>query len=361
MGLTVMTTWGRDRQVKWGICLVGLFLLIGGCSYHYHRGLELEAQGQFEEANIEFHRAYVQSPGNASYKTAYLRTAALTTEDLLERYDRYLRDKQYRLAYRRLEQAQGLTPDHPRIDEEMKRWFHVLLAGRIDLAEIQSLQHQIPLADRIELVIRLNTPNVIHRLEAPINYQNNTFSVEDILYDPPPNLLLMYSINAIGVKTSDNRGGGEQFRRFVDYKTPVLTDITGRLSATDSEMIAVDSLYPADLLRRSISSRFLYPTRDIRYSLELDGSQIRVSSKDGDISYLPQLMYSNRRDRRYFLDFGHLVLSQQQIGGSWAIRRVVTDERDYLKDLQRNILLNTYFFYRDGGYPFVLTDTAGNG
>lgn len=345
----------------WIPLLVLVAIIIAGCNYNYHQGLKLEKEGRFEEANVEFHRAYTSSPNNEDFKDAYLRTSVKTTEDLLLRYDQYVHEKKYFMAYRRLEQARTLTPDHPRIIEEQKKWFKILLAGRVDLVQIQSLKNQIPLTDEIILSIRINTPNVSRRLETPIDYQNKTFSVEDILYDPPQDLLMLYSINSIGVKLVDKSSGREDFKKFIDFKTPAPVKVQGTLESSENGLTPISEFYPVDTLKNANSSSFWYPSRGIRYSLLLDRNEVKVETSEGHIDFPPQMLYINRKDRRYFLDFGQLQLAQQRRGGNWSLKRVVNEDRVYMDDLQKNILLNTYFYFREGGYPFVKGDVNTSG
>jgi len=329
-------------------------LSIQGCNYNYHLGLELEKQGRFEEANIEFHRAYTQSPDDVDFKEAYLRTSQKTTEDLLLRYDKYLKEKKYSLAFRRLEQARTLSPKHPKIVQEQKRWYRILLAGKVDLVKIMSLQHQIPLTDQIALMVRINTPNVRRRLEAIVDNQTNTFSVEDMLYDPPQNILMLYSINSIGVSLVSNSSHRKQFKKFIDFRIPVLVDVQGSLRDKKHELTPVKEFYPVDALKGS-SNDYWFPQRGIRYSLQMKQDAIYVSSSADSIDFLPHMLYMNKSDKRYFLDFGHYQLSQKKIGGLWYFRRTVQAEREYLAILQKKILLGTYFYYREGGYPYLNT------
>lgn len=338
------------------IVLVITTLVSSGCNYNYHRGLELEELGRHEEANIEFHRAFTGDPGDEDYEDAYLRTAAETTEDLLARYEKYVKEKKYPMAYGRLQKANRLTPEHPKVQAEMKKWYRVLLAGKVDLVEIRSLANQIPLTDQIIMEIRFNTPNITRRLEAPIDYQTRIFSVEDILYDPPQNLLMLYSINSIGVKLVNNTTKRSQFKKFIDFRVPVLVDVQGQMRFNGEELTPVQDFYPLDQLDFYQGKSFRYPSRGVRYSLKLDGDVVRVNSSINHIDFLPQLIYFNKIDRRYFLDFGHLQLAQRKTGGLWGIRRNVTPERQYFADLRRNLILNPFFFYREGGYPFVLVN-----
>lgn len=331
-----------------------LLILVSGCNYNYHTGLKLESEGRFEEANIEFHRAYTRSPDNDTYREAYQRTAEKTTEDLFERYQQYVKEKKYDMAFRRLKQARTLSPHDKRIQDEQKKWYRILVAGGVDLVQIKSLHNQIPLSDQILLMVRINTPNALRRLEAPVNYQTGTFYVEDILYDPPQDLLMMYSLNSVGVKLVNNSTGRERFKRFVDFKTPVLVEVRGTLKGESRDLVSVSRFYPQQQLRKSNHDQFWYPSRGIRYALLLDGNEIQVSSSVKKIGFLPQMLYINKQERRYFLDFGQLQLYQKNTGGIWSFRRVVDEERAYLRKLQKNLLLNTYFFFREGGYPYVV-------
>ena len=48
------------------LALISL-LVITGCSLHYDTGKELESEGRYEEASIEYHRAFVDDPDAVSY------------------------------------------------------------------------------------------------------------------------------------------------------------------------------------------------------------------------------------------------------------------------------------------------------
>lgn len=341
----------RLKTAAWLVS--GMLLFISGCNYNYHTGLKLESEGRFEEANLEFHRAYTRSPDNKDYQDAYLRTAEKTVEDLMERYHRYVKEKKYSIAFRRLEQARTLSPGDARVKDEEKKWYRILIAGKVDLVQIKSLHSQIPLTDQIQLTARFNTPNALRRLEAPVSNQNGTYYVEDILYDPPQDLLMLYSLNSIGVKLINNSTGRERFKRFVDFKTPVLIEVRGQLKGNDKKLASVSRFYPFAELQKSNHDQFWYPSRGIRYALLLDGDAIKVTSSSERIGFLPQILYINKRERRYFLDFGQLQLYQKKTGGVWSFRRLVDEKRGYMKNLQKNLLLNTYFYFREGGYPYL--------
>ena len=352
-----------------------LCLLAQSCNYHYYRGSILEREGRFEEANIEFHRAYTRSPNNRDFQDAYLRTSAATAADLMRRYRKYLEEKKYHLAFHRLEQARVLMPRDPEINLEKKKWYRILIAGRIDFT-FHSLRNRVPLADEMVLQVRINTFHPNRSLTAAIDNRTRVFSVEDVLYDPPQNILMFYTLNSIGVHLSNksrflgNRTDGtaiaklkgaissDRFQKFVDFRTPALVKIRGRLKTEDKPLLPVEDMYPKDAIRKANSMQYAYPSREIRYSLMLDGNGINVESSEGHISFLPQILYMNRKNRRFFLDFGHIELLQSRAGGLWKIKRIVSDTRPYMEDLKKNLLLNPYFFFREGGYPFRLAESS---
>ncbi len=343
----------RGIKIFISLSAVLAFFVISGCNYNYYTGKKLEEQGRYEEANIEFHRAYTNYPDDEDFKEAYERTSLKTVEDLFERYDRFVKDKKYPSAYQLLEKANFLEPENPRVQTEMQKWYHILLAGKVELTQIKSLRNQLPLTDSITLVIKFNTPNVTRQLEASIDYQNHTFSVEDVLYDPPQNLLMLYSVNSIGVNLVNSTTRRTQYKKFIDFRVPVLVDVQGSLKSNGNGLESVRNNYPLDQLSFYNGHNYWLPSRGIRYSLKLDEDDIKVNSSVVHLDFLPFMLYINREDRRYFLDFGHLQLSQRKTGGLWSFRRLVTPERGYLDQLYKNLILNPYFYYREGGYPFV--------
>ena len=326
--------------------------LFSGCSYNYYRGQELEAEKRFEEANIEYHRAYVQSPGSTDYKEAFLRTSKLTVEEFLLRYKIYLIEKKHALAYSLLTHAKVLQPKNETVNSELQKWERVLISGKVDL-QFKTLRNQFPLAEEMELEIHFNTSNPSKRLIGTIDHKTGTFSVEDVLYEPPQNLLMFYSINSIGVKTKSNFGRETRFRKFINLGIPVLYDVKGNLASKGNGLKGVEKLYPIQSLKAANSTDPWLPSRGVRYSLVLDEDKIQVESSSGTIDFLPMMLYINREDRRIFLDFGNLILSQDANGGRWSLNRIVTEDRSYFTDLKKQLILNPYFYFREGGYPFV--------
>ncbi|MDT8446268.1 MAG: hypothetical protein RRB13_05165 [bacterium] len=332
--------------------LSALLLLAASCNYNYYQGRELESKERFEEANLEYQRAYTASPGDDDFKEAYLRTAERTTEELLIRYQRYITEGKMDMAFARLEQAKSLTPDHPVVAQELRKWTRVLVAGKVEF-EFESLKKMIPLADKMRLVVRLNTSDPRKTLLATIDNQNQTFAVEDVIYNVSQKDLIFYSINAIGAELQKRNERDSRLIKFVDLRIPFPQDVQGSLSALDTSRKPVEQIYPAGALAQAAAATPWRPQRDLSYRMNLQDNQIQVNSSNGEIDYLPQMLYVNSEDRRIFIDFGVLECSQKRQGGTWTFRRMASPEREYLADLKNNLIFSPYFYFREGAYHFI--------
>lgn len=349
------------KQVLFFLTLVSI-LVLQGCNYNYYRGTQLESEERFEEANIEYHRAYTRDPDDIDFKTAYDRTALKVAADLMERYDLYIKNKKYNLAYELLLKAQGLSPQNEKVVVEFPKWYRILLAGKVKFI-FKTLKNQVPLSDEMELQVHFNTPNQGRKLIAKIDNQTQAFSVEDVLYDPPQNLLMFYTVNAIGVDLISRAIIGQEvnlaafnskrFMKFIDLRTPALVKIDGTLSTDGTSQVSVEENFPVSKIAAVNSEQFKFPNRQIRYSLSLKNKEVYVKSTTNYIHFLPQILYMNKAINRMFLDFGEIEVYQPKINGSWYFRRVVSKERKYLKDLKKNVLLKPYFYHKDGAFLFL--------
>ncbi|MDH5559992.1 MAG: hypothetical protein OEY59_03965 [Deltaproteobacteria bacterium] len=335
------------------IIFIALFAVVS-CNYNYHIARNLEKEKRYEEANIEYQRAFTRSPSNDNYKLGYLRTAKHTAESLLARYDNYLGQEKYKLAYQRLKQAQTLAPDHPKVNGELRKWYLVLLAGKIDF-QFKTLKNQIPLTDRMILEIQFNTSNAKKKLTAQIDYQTRTFSVEDIVYDPNQDLshLMFYSINSIGVRLISQTYSLNRYEKFIDFKAPLLKNMSGSLSRNGDMLTPIRNQFSSGLTGLFNEGPFWYPSEGIQYSLEMDRNKILVQSEAENIDFLPQVLYMNRKNQRFFFDFGKLEIYQNRVGGLWSFRRAQGETREYIGKLKENLLLDPYLYYRDGAFPFI--------
>ena len=77
--------------------------LLASCSYHYDQGQELEAQGRWEEAAIEYRIAYVDDPEDVEIREALERANLKVADDNFRRYQHYLQEHKFAKAYQRLE------------------------------------------------------------------------------------------------------------------------------------------------------------------------------------------------------------------------------------------------------------------
>jgi hypothetical protein len=144
-----------------------------------------------------------------------------------------------------------------------------------------------------------------------------------------------------------------QLKKFIDFKTPILTEVKGLLQMRGENLQAIDKQYPYQLISQSNSDNFEVPSQGGRYSVNLNGKMVKINSTNGNINFLPQMLYINKLNQRIFLDFGNLEVSQDEKKQIWSFRRVVKQERDYLIDLKKSILLTPYFYFREGAFPFV--------
>lgn len=337
------------RAILWFSVLV---LALSGCNYNYYQGKKLEEEARYEEANLEYKRAYTSSPGDDDFQEAFERTATKTTEELLLRYQRYINEGKMDMAFGRLTQAQTLTPHHPVVLQELRKWTRVLVAGKVEF-QFESLKRLIPLAEKMQLVVRLNTADPRKVLIAPIDNQTKTFAVEDLIYNVSQKDLIFYSINAIGVHLQKSGERDKRLVKFVDFRIPIPQDVTGSLDSLGQTKQDVGSLYPANVLAQAAAPEPWRPSRNLSYSLKLKGRSIAVESSNQKIDYLPQLLYINAEDRRIFIDFGVLECVQKRQGGLWSYRRRPSPERAYLADLKNNLVFTPYFYFREGAYHFI--------
>ncbi len=333
------------------ILLLLLSTLLNSCAYNYWHGKELEEEGRIEEANIEYHRAYTNTPSISLYQDAFERTAVLTSKDLIERYRNFLYLGKFKLAYDRLEKARALNPTDPEIQSELNKWTHVLLTGKVDFS-FESLQNQVPLSDEMDMQVVLNSPNPKELLYVKLDPQTGSFAIDDRVYNANIGLLMNYSIHSIGIELIRYAPPSVKYMKFVDFKKPVPAKIEGSLSPSGTGTQSVEAHYPLELLKKKGGSEFWLPKKGIEFTAKLSGDRIKVG-KTKNLDFLPQMLYLNQKDHRILLDFGSIEIQQKKIGTLWTYRRNLVEKRQYLKDIQKNILLKPFFAFREGAFPFV--------
>ena len=87
------------------ISILLLSILLSGCSFHYDQGRQLESEGRWEEAAIEYHRAFVEDSEDQDVIEALKRVNRRVALENIERYRDYLQKREYRKAFTCLKNA----------------------------------------------------------------------------------------------------------------------------------------------------------------------------------------------------------------------------------------------------------------
>jgi tetratricopeptide (TPR) repeat protein len=339
--------------------LLGALLLgLGGCALRYAEGEALERQGRWEEAMQAYRDAVIDEPDDSEYRAALQRAEKVVARDNFERYQRFLADKAFRKAYARLVDAARQDPDFAPVREELAKWERVLVGGQVQV-RFDVAQSAITLAEEITLVVRINTPNPGETLDAPVDIDTGTFFAEDLLYDRPNETLALYSLNAIGVElvfghTRIKQFTSRDFQRFVNIRTPVLDNLSGRMELSGDGTLRRVQGHRAALPAVPIATEPVPPPGNPHYTLRIEGQRIHVDGPAAPrADFTPRFLYLNRRDRRAFVDFGRYAVRLPGPGARWELARLPLAPEDYFPRLSRNIALQPYFFYREGVFTYV--------
>lgn len=310
-----------------------------------------------EEASIEYRSAFIEEPENEEILAALQRTNTKVAEENFQRYQDYLKKKEFKKAFHRLEAAALQNPNLVKVKSEQAHWLKVLIAGKVSL-QFDRLQANIRLADEMQLQILINAPSG-QILTANISNENGLFFVEDLLYKPTWQELPRYSVNAIGLRltrfTPNNRSQ-QEFRKFINFRGLLYEQTRG-----DLQMQPIAPLHTVlDHRPLLIGAEFSHPTpwfppRLIRYSLAFKGTEIEVVSSER-MDFMPNLLYLNFAQKRAFVDFGNYQLTLDPETRIWSIQKISYDNPtdDYFYQFSKNLALYPYFFYRDGVYRYVL-------
>ena len=332
-------------------------LLLGGCNFFFARGQALELENRWEEAAIQYHLAVIEDPEVEEYREALKRAQKVVAKENIELYRRFLSKKQFRKAYQRLLDASRQDPGLEDAKTELAKWLRVLVAGRIKL-DFRFLRSNVSLADEIKLMVRLNTPKPGEIIRAEINLDTGTFFVEDLLYDRPDQLLTYYSLNAMGLELVHGRSHirkftSREFQRFVNFRTPVLDKVSGRLALAKGGEAKPVLEHRTTIADAGRAKNYQEPVPSPRYSLTFRDQQVLVSGKQGADNFTPRFIYVNKQDRRIFVDFGHYEAKLDSATRKWRVARLPISSDDYFPAFSENIALQPYFFYREGVLAFV--------
>ena len=220
------------------LCCLTAFFFLSSCNYNFYLGQQLEKEKKFEEANIEYSRAYYNNPNNTKYKEAYLRSGRQTVKILQERYLAEINKNNFFAAHTLLTKALYLTPNNPFFNEEQKKWKRVILSGQVHLPTGQDLA-ELVIGEKIYPVIRFNRTTSKRLLEAIIKPSNN-FVAEDLLYEPTAEKYLQYNIHSIGLKylpfteKRDNttliNKNNFIYLNLIEFQKPILSELQGSFS-----------------------------------------------------------------------------------------------------------------------------------
>lgn len=338
------------------VFLIFVISTIVGCSHHFREGKNLEEKKRLEEASIEYRLAFVEDPDEEEISQALQRVNEQVAEENFERYQEYLKKKEFRKAYRRLEAATVQHPGHEKLQSEQKHWLKILIAGKIEFL-FDRLQTNIRLADEMQLQININTP-AGKILIADISNETGIFFVEDVVYKPALERLPFYSINTIGLRlkrlTPDKRVK-QEFKQFINFRGLIPGQPTGSLEIYPQNPTNTVLAHRPQLITTSHTKREpWFPPRLIRYSLNLQSSEIRVIAPNR-IEFIPSILYLNNAQQRAFVDFGVYKLTLDKKTRIWGIKKIPYSSKsdDYFYQFSQNLALYPYFFYRDGVYQYT--------
>jgi hypothetical protein len=336
--------------------MVLLAAVLSGCNLNYLEGRTREVQNRWEEAAIQYHLAVIKSPDDPEYQAAYDRARRQVARDNLERYKRYLANKEFVKAYHRLLDASRQDPALQEVKTEFSKWTRVLIAGQVVL-DFSTPQAITAVADEIRFLIRFNTPNPGEVVEAEIDVDDGVFFVENLLYDRPDELLTYYSVNAIGLsvvrgKTQTRQFTSREFVRFINFRTPILeTPPAPMRFNANGELTAVPAAR-VGLVPEPKDDPPQPPAPNPRYRMTLQGNRILVSTSGGRSDFTPRFLYINKQDRRLLVDFGRYKVKLDEDTRKWGVARLPLSENDYFPLISQNLALQPYFYFRDAALAY---------
>ena len=330
------------------IFLFFLPCLFVGCSFHYDQGLKLEQQKRWAEAAIEYRIASIEDPENEEIRDSLVRMNLKVAAENFEMYKKYLKEKEYHKAFRRLENALTLDPDHSDARSEMYHWWHLLITGKVEL-EFTRFSSNLRLAEEMEMQVLINSPKG-KILKGKISSESRIFFIEDVVYKALPHQLAEYSINTIGLKIKRKSSEGfirNEFKKFVNFRELSPLQVSGWKNDIRNEAPKDTLDHRPALLTNEKQLSSWDPPRLVTYELKFTGDVIKVISETNRTEFAPEVLYLNQADRRANIDFGVYHLKMNDSGRKWSIRRkkFKNSEDDYFYGLSRNFALNRYFYY----------------
>ncbi len=360
--------------MKFFFIAVFFSFFLAACNYNFYQAKKLEKEEKFEEASVEYSRAYFKYLSlnkevstrcdnryaclNLKYKKAYEENALKTVVELRERYIQFILKNKHPSAYKVLKKALLLVSEDHFFKTEEIYWKKVLLVGKINIPEGRELDIPI-LGDKIYPIIRFNSSIPNHFIEAIITPRGQ-FSADDVIYRPIASSFLRYTIQSIGFKYLPL--GGKKGRvlfqdsefisyPLVDFRTPILTEHIGDFSNIPSGKTR-EQIVLKNRENFNNTTGYWYPTRDFEYSSSIQGQEVQIKLGASRNEFLPHLLYFN--GSRIVLDFGLLDLQREKSSFLWGIKRIAGE--DNLENLKKNYYYRNYL--KSNFFPFYITASS---
>lgn len=352
-----------------------LIFSFGSCSFHYQEGVRLQEAERWEEAAIEFHLAFVEDPDDEEIRQRLTFVNQKVAAESMTRYYQHLQKNEHQKAYRRLVAATLQDPELQIAKNQLVKWYQILIAGKIEL-EFEQIRSNVRLADEMQLVAYINTPDG-RKLKANIANESGFFFAEDVVYQQPFASFALYSLDSIGLELIQrpyqalavdeenqaqedarrmamrNTFSQKNFYRFITFRN-LLGNISGNLASNEIPIAGDIFAVRPSLWSQENPPSWWNPPRSLNYELRVNGKTIQVLSKYGRNEFTPDVMYLNQETKRAFIDFGKYHIKQEVRSKRWLLRRMPTADAksDYFTLFSNNLALYPYFFYTNGGYRF---------
>ena len=330
------------------ILILFFSILISGCSFHYNRGEELEAEGRWEEAAIEYRLASIEDPENQDIVDSLNRTYKRVSIENFEAYKKYLEKREFKKAYKRLDATLNQNPEFKEAILEKNKWKQLLISGKVEF-EFNQLFSNLRLADEMILQIKINTPQN-KLLTGNISGETGIFFIEEALYDFDLSQLAEFTINCIGLKIKRKSHSGilnEEFKKFVNFRELTPIEVKGRIKikTLKSQKNILD--HRPSLISNKKEIEAWFPPDLFRYKIHLFNNSAKIISELKRSDFAPSIIYINTSDNRVNIDFGVNKITMDDSTRKWSIfrKKYRTKNDDYYYKLGGNIALYSYFFY----------------
>ena len=330
------------------ILILFFSILIIGCSFHYNKGLQLEGEERWEEAAIEYRLASIEDPENQDILDSLNRVNESVALENFEVYKKYLKKREYKKAFKRLEATLNQNPEYKEAFLEKKKWKQLLITGKIEF-EFNKLFSNLRLADEMILQIKINTPNN-KLLTGNISSETGIFFIEEALYGFDFSQLAEFTINCIGLKIKRKSPTGifhDEFKKFVNFRELTPIEVTGRIKnkTLKKEKNILD--HRPSLISNKKEIEAWFPPDLFRYKIHFFNNYVKIISELKRKEFAPSIIYINKSDLRVNIDFGVNKITMDDSTRKWSIYRKLYRNKndDYYYELGANIALYPYFFF----------------